>query len=64
MRAWEFLLPRPAAESAAANRAKGPEKHAATGRPSRADGRGGEPGRTRLAGTPISGGTGRPRCLG
>ena len=60
MRAWEFVVPRPAAASAAADRAKGPEGHAATGRLPRAAGRGGgAPVERGLAGASVSGGTGR-----
>jgi len=65
MRAREFVLPRPAAASAAADRPKAPEGHAATGRLPGADGRGGgAPVERRVAGTPVSGGTGRPSRRG
>jgi hypothetical protein len=65
MRAREFVLPRPAAAGAAADRVEAPEGHAESARLPRADGRGGGAlvGR-RLVGAPVSGGTGRPSRRG
>ena len=65
MRAREFVKSRSAAAGVAADRAKAPEGHAATGRLPGADGRGGgAPVGRRLAGTAASGGTGRPSRRG